>query len=53
MNPSVPTPPRQLELTLDTQQLHGLRPGQRAEVLVALAMMLREAADAEVRNERL
>lgn len=43
-----PTPPmpRQLDLALDSQKLQGLTPNERADVLIALAMMLREAEGA-------
>lgn len=37
---------RQLDLALDSQKLNGLTPDQRADALTALAMMLREAANA-------
>ena len=52
MKPILPMA-RQLDLALDSQRLQGLTPDQRADVLIALATMLREAVNAgpEVLND--
>lgn len=49
---NLPAEPRQLSMALDARTLRGLTPSQRAEVLIALAMLLREAAEGARQDER-